>query len=97
MSATDTAIIDVRQERFRQDTIHGDNAISRSNDPFRALAVLMEEVGELSTAIQMLGVMPTDATDDEVASSLHEMREEAVQVAACAVAIIEAIDNDQYP
>lgn len=87
-NSTRTAIYeDIDQERDRQAFLWnrshkwgwGDCASSHVDRPVK-LAVLMEEVGEVARAL----LEGADA----------KMREELVQVAAVAIAIIEGIDTD---
>lgn len=75
--------IEVLRERDRQDAKWGE----QNHDPFTYLTVLMEEVGELAQA------------------ALHArfgghaagtMRDEAVQTAAVALAIVECLDRDKW-
>lgn len=82
------ALADVAGERIRQ---HEKWGVQRHDFPVW-LTVLMEEVGELAQAtLLMRGV------DEKYAyarrEKLREMRDEAVQVAAVAVAMIEHIDE----
>lgn len=77
------ALNDVLAERSRQDAKWGE----QNHDPFVFLAVLMEEVGELSQAalkVRFGGDTPS------------HMRGEAVQVAAVALAIIECLDRAKW-
>jgi NTP pyrophosphatase (non-canonical NTP hydrolase) len=86
---------DIRAERRRQEDLHGDESIIQ-RDAFQAYAILGEEVGELGTAILKLhDAMPVAGPKDFTAA-LNHMRAEAVQVAACAVAMIEAVDGGRY-
>lgn len=77
------AFREINDERNRQDNKWGE----QNHDPLTYLVVLMEEIGELSQA------------------SLHarfggpaavKLREEAVQVAAVALAIIECLDRGKW-
>lgn len=67
-------------ERNRQDRKHGEGSMRRCADNIR-LAILTEEVGEVARAI--------------IEGDAENLREELVQVAACAVAWIEAIDSER--
>lgn len=73
---------DVLQELGRQQELHGGETAREvvSTTPTMALAILVEEVGEVARAI-----LDDDALDGPV-------RDELVQVAAVAVAIIEGLD-----
>jgi NTP pyrophosphatase (non-canonical NTP hydrolase) len=80
----------VAAERQRQDDKWGDQS---GNHPFEWMSILMEEVGELAEAInetcfQTQHVKPDRGGPDAI-------RREAVQVAAVAVAIVEAIVRKQ--
>lgn len=77
------AIQSVRMERARQDEKWGVQNLS----PDTWLTVLAEEVGELAQAI-----LHTRFGGNQSGRS----REEAVQVAAVAVAIVEAIDRGDF-
>lgn len=73
----------VIKERERQNEKWGE----QNHDPFTYLGVLMEEVGEFSQA----------ALHKRFGGPKAEtMREEAVHVAAVALAIVECIDRDKW-
>lgn len=76
---------DVAQERVRQDAKWGE----QNHDPFAYLAILMEEVGELAQAA-------LHARFGGPGGSPAHLREEAVQCAAVAVAIVECLDRRQW-
>lgn len=81
---TRRTLAEVAHERTRQDRIWG----TQDHDPAVWLAILTEEVGELATAILH------ESFDNQ--GELHgsgNLREEAVQVAAVAVAFIEYLDR----
>lgn len=80
----DTAVLRVLQERWAQDQKWGDQTIPGMRDPFEWLAILMEEVGELSEQIltERFGEVDPD-----------ELYQEAVQVAAVGLAIVEALEK----
>jgi hypothetical protein len=84
-------------ERHKQDAQHGEGSIAATADPYRALAILTEEVGELATAMLNLGNAGPATPDVELAAVIDNLRYEAVQIAACAVAIVEAVDGGNYP
>jgi len=71
----------VMRERKRQDDRFGYIESRESGQP--SLAVLVEEVGEVAKAI--------------VEQDSASMREELIQVAAVAVAMVEAIDLGRVP
>lgn len=74
------ALIDVLQERARQDRKWGE----QNHDPFTYLTVLSEEVGELAQAAlhTRFGGHAADG-----------LRTEAIHVAAVALAILECLDR----
>lgn len=78
-----TALRDVIAERKRQDAKWGE----QNHDPFLYLTILMEEVGEASQAA-------LEARFGK--GSLEHLREEAVQTAAVALAIVECLDRNQW-
>lgn len=80
MTGMDRALSDVRLERQRQDEKWG----PQDHSPAEWLAVLTEEVGEVATGILRHRFN---------GRALSEYREELVQVAAVAVAAIEALDK----
>ena len=73
----------VGTERYRQESLvdSGKFAMTCADDPnlHRSMSVLMEEVGEAARAV--------------LEGDRDNLREELVQVAAVAVAIVEAIDT----
>lgn len=77
------ALVDVLTERDRQDAKWGE----QNHDPFLYLTVLGEEYGETCQA----------ALDARFkAASLEKLREEAVQTAAVALAIVECLDRGKW-
>lgn len=81
----DVAMADVRLERARQEAKWGE----QNHDPFAYLTILMEEVGELAQAA-------LHTRYGGRAGGLARMREEAVQAAAVAVAIVECLDRGKW-
>ena len=79
------AVLDVLQERNRQDRMWGE----QNHDPFTYLTILLEEVGEFSEEALTLRFHPTNG-------SLEDLRTEAVQVAAVALAIVECLDRERW-
>jgi NTP pyrophosphatase (non-canonical NTP hydrolase) len=77
------ALADVIAERGRQDAKWGE----QNHDPFTYLTVLMEEVGELAQAALHTKFGGPAAKG---------LREEAVQTAAVALAIIECLDRGKW-
>lgn len=77
---------EVRAERARQDARWG----WTNRDPAWHLVVLMEEVGELARAMH-------DARfADGGQAAIPAAREEAIQVAAVAVAFVEGLDAGRW-
>lgn len=85
MEKTDTALALVKAERKRQDSMWGDQS---GNHPFEWLGILGEEYGELCEAVNETYFQ--NATHPE-RGGLEKIAQEATQVAAVAVAIVEAI------
>jgi NTP pyrophosphatase (non-canonical NTP hydrolase) len=77
------ALTDVLAERRRQDAKWG----QRDHDPFIFLAILAEEMGEFSEAALHVLFGGSKAAG---------MREEAVQVAAVALAVVECLDRAKW-
>ncbi len=84
MITKDFAIKSVLEERARQDLKWG----QQSHSEEWWLAILMEEVGELSQAI-----LETHFDNGTDLGGFENIRKEAVQVAAVAVAMLECIDR----
>ena len=80
----DKVIVDVLAERARQDRKWGEN---RLHDPCVWLAILVEEVGELAEATLKAGYF------DGESGELIEVRREAIQIAAVAIAFVECLDR----
>lgn len=79
------AILSVLEERERQNVKWGE----QNHDPFTYLTILMEEIGELSQA-----ALHNKFGGKE--GSLEHMQEEAVQVAAVALAIVECLHRGKW-
>jgi NTP pyrophosphatase (non-canonical NTP hydrolase) len=77
------ALQDVIAERKRQDEKWGE----QNHDPITYLAVLVEEVGEFAQAAlhRQFGGPKADG-----------LREEALHMAAVALAIVECLDRDEW-
>lgn len=89
-----SALREILAERSRQDAMWGEaNIINRS--PELGLIVLMEEVGEVAEQILEWRA----AIDDAECAGTHaaHCRAELVQVAAVALAMLEAFDNGTAP
>jgi NTP pyrophosphatase (non-canonical NTP hydrolase) len=81
----DRAVSDVIAERVRQDQKWGE----QNHAPFTYLTILMEEVGELAQA-----ALQTKFGGKH--GGLDHMREEAIQTAAVALAIVECLDRGKW-
>lgn len=79
------ALAYVLTERDRQDAKWGE----QNHDPFTYLTILTEEVGEFAQA-----ALQTRFGGDK--GGLVRMREEAVQAAAVALAIVECLDRGKW-
>lgn len=89
LMAAGGALESVAKERDRQDAKWGEQ-----NHPLEWwLAILMEEVGELSEAL--LETHFDNGTDARERGGIANIRKEAVQSAAVLVAMIECIDRAQ--
>lgn len=82
---TEHALTAVWAERVRQDTKWGE----QNHPPSLWYHILGEEFGEVGKALNKLAFGPVEHTDQYLA----EYREELVQVAAVAVAMIECLDR----
>ncbi len=85
---------DVWMERQRADVRFGDGSIAGdAMTLFEKFAVLVEEVGEVAEAL----VLRIGDGKYRVGREHHaeNLREELIQVAACAVGMIEGIDRDE--
>lgn len=88
-------MMDVIAERMRQDEKWGE----QNHDSTVWITVLSEEVGELAQAAldRRLWLAPSthhvDVKRREAAHQLQRMRDEAIQCAAVAMAIVEWIDR----
>lgn len=80
----------ILRERHRQDAKWGE----QNHDPFGYLAILVEEVGEFSQAA--LHDRFHDPRDGDTTKSREKLRDEAVQVAAVAMAIVECLDRGKW-
>ena len=88
------AVVDTLIERARQDRRWGE----QNHAPFVYGAVLVEEVGEFMQAALKARFESFPAGARGVHQALADrMREEAVQVAAVALAIVECLDRDRWP
>lgn len=93
-------IVSVIKERQRQDGLWG--TVGSRSAP--QLKILVEEVGEVARAMQEIeNIDGIDATTNleewelEYRLLVNHLREELVQVAAVAVAMVEAIDLGDVP
>jgi NTP pyrophosphatase (non-canonical NTP hydrolase) len=78
-----TVIQDVIEERLRQDDQWGE----QNHDPSMYLTILTEEIGEIARAV-------FEARFD--GAPISRIREEVVQAAAVAVAMVECIDRGKW-
>ena len=78
-------VVDILAERYFQEMKWGE----QNHDPYTYLAILLEEVGEYAQAS-----LQTQFGGKH--GGLENMRTEAVQVAAVAMAIIECLDREKY-
>lgn len=85
VNVTDRAMRNIMDERNRQDKKWGE----QNHDPYTYLAILLEEVGEYAQAC-----LQTQFGGDK--GGFFKMRDEAVHVAAVALAIIECLDRDKW-
>lgn len=86
---------EVRKERDRQDAKWGE----QNHSPFVWLAILGEEVGEVNkAALESVVFRPQDrdAENQWLLQKLEDYREELVQVAAVACAMIESFDRMKW-
>jgi len=86
-----TALRDVIAERKRQDAKWGE----QNHDPFLYLTILGEEYGETCKAA-LEARFHEPALDVGYLRKLEHLREEAVQTAAVALAIVECIDRKKW-
>ncbi|ASS76844.1 hypothetical protein CIG75_19115 [Tumebacillus algifaecis] len=77
----------IAEERARQDAKWGE----QNHDPIVWIGILGEEFGELSQAV--LETHFDNGPTERLKGGYENMRAEAVQVAAVAVAMIEALDR----
>ena len=85
-----SALGDVMSERHRQDEKWGE----QNHDPFVFLAILHEESGELALAALKARFEAKDFSDFN--DHTYRIREEAVQVAAVALALLECLDRGKW-
>lgn len=79
------ALLSVMAERIRQDELWGE----QNHDPFEYLTILGEEFGETCQA-----ALETKYGGDH--GGLAKLRNEAVQTAAVALAIVECLDRHKW-
>lgn len=89
VETTSGVLLEVMKERQRQQLKFG----VQNHDPFTWLSILGEEVGEANNAA-LEGHVWKSGHRSKNWSSLDNMREELVQVAAVAVAMVESIDRN---
>ena len=82
-------INEVLAERKRQDSFWGE----QNHNPVKYLLILNEEVGEANKAI----CDHIDFSNDSIfEKGLKEYRNELIQVAAVAIAMVECLDRDKW-
>lgn len=82
-------LAEVLDERARQDARFG----VQDHEPAVYLSLLVEEVGEAAKEINDSRFFVADGRTNAVREALHRARVELVQVAAVAVAMVEALDR----
>lgn len=91
-ASTEAVLSDVAAERRRQERLRDEGKFVRMElTPLQRLPILLEEVGEVAKALVELGLTDEPATRPEDVV-MDELREELIQVAACAVAWVEELD-----
>jgi hypothetical protein len=91
MNRTDKILLEVHAERHRQDKKWG----VRNYHPLRWLPILGEEYGEACKAINQ-GCTDPIAENVDIGKKIIEYREECIQVAAVAVAMVESLDRNKW-
>jgi hypothetical protein len=89
LTPTDGVVEEVRLERIRQDRKWG----QQNHGPLGWLAILAEEFGEVSKEVCELDVGKVDGV--ERLYRLKCYRDELIQVAAVAVAMVESFDRNE--
>jgi NTP pyrophosphatase (non-canonical NTP hydrolase) len=84
-NVTDRAMRNIMDERLKQDEKWGE----QNHDPYTYLAILLEEVGEYAQACLQTQFGGKNG-------GFLKMREEAVQTAAVALAIVECLDRGKW-
>lgn len=94
-STTQTVLAEVMAERQNQNAKWG----LQNHDPFKYLAILGEEVGEANkAAVEAYDFKNSEWKRPELYDSLfYGYREELIQVAAVAVAMVESLDRNKPP
>lgn len=88
----DAIELEVRAERARQEMKFG----PQNHDPFKYLSILGEEVGEAHKAAIESYDWKTGTWDSAPSMKVKAIRDELVQVAAVAKAIIETLDRNTW-
>jgi NTP pyrophosphatase (non-canonical NTP hydrolase) len=83
-----SAIADLMSERARQDSLWG----QQDHEAIVWLGILTEEVGELAQQIIESTIFNHRQVEEY---NFESMREEAVQVAAVALALVECLDRNK--
>jgi NTP pyrophosphatase (non-canonical NTP hydrolase) len=87
----DRVLGEVSRERTRQNEKFGADSLHTVRDPLRGLAVLGEEFGEVAHEVVEWSVFRQNPVRS--VQYLNNARRELVQVAAVAVAMIQALDD----
>lgn len=79
---TKTILVEILHERERQDEMWGE----QNHHPLLWFSIIGEEFGEMCHAYN-------EFTFEEDGNHLEDMQREAIQVAACCVAMLECLDR----
>jgi NTP pyrophosphatase (non-canonical NTP hydrolase) len=82
------ALKDILEERERQDELWGE----QNHHPVVWLSILMEEVGELAQEINEYKLFDNPNKSN---FTFNTLRDEAIQVAAVAIAMVECLDRNK--
>ena len=90
MPLSDSTIDAIRAETLRAEAIHAD-----IGDPVRAIAILVEEVGELAADILTATRLRPSSVSSAIEAAWYRAEAEAVQVASVAARIVELVATRQ--
>lgn len=88
----DAIELEIRAERARQEMRYG----PQDHDPFKYLCILGKEVGEAHDAAHEAYDWKTAIWDPSPSMKVKAIRDELVQVAAVAKAMIETLDRNTW-